>query len=205
MAGEDERTGATAPGVRMSPSHPLGRLLSILDADPTLANDKYFGLRSRLTLKFEAAGFPAPDELVDATLDRVATLLERGGERINNPVGYVLSVAKFVALERSRDRLRWTTSIDDLPERSHPAPRISAEESAQRERTFAALERCKRGLKRDDQSLIDEYYQLDKGAKIKARVQLAKRLGISMNTLSLRAFYIRRELHECLKKRLGPS
>ncbi|HET9532865.1 MAG TPA: hypothetical protein VFQ92_21095, partial [Blastocatellia bacterium] len=54
-------------------------------------------------------------------------------------------------------------------------------------------------LSPDNRELILQYYDKEKGAKIESRKQLAERLGISVNTLRMRALRIREYLQRCVE------
>ena len=51
----------------------------------------------------------------------------------------------------------------------------------------------------ESRSLIQAYYQGEKGAKINHRQQLTRQLGLSANALRLRVYQIRRKLEDLWK------
>jgi DNA-directed RNA polymerase specialized sigma24 family protein len=179
------------------------RLLSVLDPDPARAGELYERIRVKLTFLFTSRGCPSPSELVDATFDRAAhKLLELKGEKIRDATAFICRVAHFMLKEDYRSPERRMDPLED--EFTHPAQATEAD-AAQQERMHDALAWCLELLVADGRRLIKEYYQGEKRAKKEARVRLARSLGITMNALSLRAYYLRRELEECVNDRLKAS
>ena len=89
------------------------RLLSWLDAGTDSQGERYLDIRDRLVHYFARRNGPAPDDLADETLNRVARRLEENGS-IDDvvPARYCYIVAKFVLLEslRQRDRKQGMSS-----------------------------------------------------------------------------------------------
>ena len=161
------------------------------------ASSAYFDRRNR----------PSADELADETLNRVARILEKGGTiAISPPARYCYVVAKFVLLEDIR-RDRGHVELDEqrsptsLVGRS-PRPGIEADaddETVLREQRLDCLDRCLQQLKPEHRDLVVDYYRDVGREKIDRRRDIAKRLGISMNALAIRACRIRRELETCVE------
>jgi DNA-directed RNA polymerase specialized sigma24 family protein len=55
-------------------------------------------------------------------------------------------------------------------------------------------------LRGDKRELIVEYYAKNKQAKIDHRAEMARRLGISVDALRVKAHRIRITLEECIKR-----
>jgi DNA-directed RNA polymerase specialized sigma24 family protein len=70
---------------------------------------------------------------------------------------------------------------------------------------FSCLERCLDSLSRPERQLILEYYLGEKRVKIDRRSELATRLGITMNALSIRACRIRHKLEACVRECFGKA
>ena len=68
------------------------------------------------------------------------------------------------------------------------------------ERNYSCLDKCMEALPAADRDLVSSYYQLDKGAKIHHRKQLAERLGLERNALRIRACRIRAKLQNCMRR-----
>ena len=163
-------------------------------------------MRRRLVSYFDRRNRPAPDELADDTLNRVArTLEESNAIGIRPPARYCYVVARFVLLEDLRRREHTHTRLGDPPgQAASPVPDISNEEPDEgaglREQRLECLERCLQGLKPAQRELIMEYYRDTRREKIERRRELAAKLGISMNALAVRACRIRDTLEACVAR-----
>jgi RNA polymerase sigma factor (sigma-70 family) len=181
------------------------KLLASLDADRESAAEKYEDLRRTLVTYFEFRDVPAPEELVDETLDRVARRLSEGQEvYASNPASYFYAVARNVWREYLAGPNKTVSSLDALP-----ASRAGAEdpletrerdaERAERERRLTCLERCLSAMPADVRDVITDYYQGEKDVKIRGRKAIAERLGIPLNALRIRACRQRARLEECVR------
>jgi DNA-directed RNA polymerase specialized sigma24 family protein len=175
--------------------------LQWLDEGVESSGEKYLETRRRLVQYFDRKNCLSPDELADETLHRVARrLAEEGGVTDVSPAHYCYIVARFVFLEYQRRPGRTLENLD----RMEPSPFVVPEPKGDsEEKLFSRLESCLEKLKPDHRQLILEYYRGDQRAKIDHRRDLAKRLGLTMNALSIRACRIRTSLEECVKKRFG--
>jgi DNA-directed RNA polymerase specialized sigma24 family protein len=181
------------------------QFLSWLDEGVASGGEKYIEMRRRLALYFDRKNCPAPDELADETLNRVASKLQEKGAITNlSPAHYCYIVAKFVFLEYLRRTEHEPVSFAQLPASSHLAdgsafPRATAS-SEGTEELVDSLEHCLNRLESTDRELILEYYRGDGRVKIESRRRLAERMGLSSNALSIRACRIRNKVEECVKK-----
>lgn len=165
-------------------------LLVWLDADRQRAGEKYEKIRKRLIQIFCARGCPVPEELADETIDRVAKkanslIAQYDGE----PALYFYAVAKKVFLEFTR-----RPKSEELP------PTISAPQGPD-ERTEeyqSCLDRCLQNLDEQQRELIIGYYTGDRQEKIDGRRKLQIRLGVTSETLRVRALRIRQSLQKCV-------
>lgn len=190
------------------------RLLEWLDDGADSHGSMYLEIRMRLVSYFNRRNRPTADDLADETFNRVArTLEEDGGIAIRPPARYCYTVAKFVLLEDLRHeqaqlRLRGTISSCELS--ATGARRLEPEESFTiREQRLDCLERCLEELNPDQRALVVAYYRDERRQKIERRRDMAKRLGITMNALSIRVGRIRTALEasveSCRKEqRLDP-
>jgi hypothetical protein len=62
------------------------------------------------------------------------------------------------------------------------------------------LDRCLSRLEEEQKALLLDYYKDEKGEKIARRRQMAARLGVSINALSIRACRLREKLQACVQK-----
>lgn len=183
------------------------RLLDWLEdgaATKGYAGEAYLEMRRRLVLYFDRRNRPAPDELADETLNRIATTLEqRGTIAITPPSRYCYIVARFVFLEDLRRHEHTHVRLDP-----HSADMLNAlgirepdpaEGVSLAERRFRCLEACLEKLDPAQRTLIVEYYRGFGREKIEMRRELAARLGITTNALGIRASRIREVLVRCVE------
>ncbi len=170
----------------------FNRLLNWLHPDREMAGQEYQRIRSRLIGHFQAHGCSAPDELADATMDRVATILTSG--KIQNWVGekakYFFRVAYWILREAKRKGEPETQIPDDLP--------FVTTENEDLELLSECLKECLQKLSAADRELIERYY-FGEIAK-KNRAELARDLNIDLPSLRVRAHRIRKELRKCIEK-----
>lgn len=181
----------------------LAGLLNLLDEGTDSAGEKYLEMRRRLIAYFDRKNCPAPEELTDETLNRVARRLEEEGEIISDaPARYFYIVARFVFLEYLRERNEEISldAIDTRAAGSQPAASGADDESCQRERLLTCLDRCTEKLDQKQRALIVSYYHGEQRTKINNRLALAKQLGVTVNALSIRACRIRDKLEVCVKE-----
>jgi len=142
-------------------SEAFDRLLKLLDPDRERAGEAYERLRAKLTLLFRARGCASPTDLVDATFDRVAKILERDTGDIQDAVAYTYRVAKFIAQENYRKPQE--DPIDESLENRYPVTQDADADT--RERMDAALEYCLQRLPAEKRRMVLEYYQGEKKEK----------------------------------------
>lgn len=175
----------------------FGLLLVRLDADESVAAGKYEELRLKLVKFFvwqRNCAESEADALADETLDRVSAKLARKIE-INNINAYALEVSRFVWLEFSRKK-KEDAYGDDLPEIA-VAPDFPEEPNAR----LLCLKKCLAEISKhdSDRHLIIGYYSAETGEKNKIqRKNLAEKLGLTMNTLKVKACRLRERLERCV-------
>jgi len=181
-------------------------LLTWLDEGVDSGGEKYLEMRRRLVSYFGRKRCRSPDELADETLNRVARRLEeQGGIADTPPVRYCYIVARFVFLEHLRGIEHGQASLETVraPHRSAfdlaPPKDLNGTTEAS-ERLLDCLDDCLQQLKADDRDLILEYYRGER-VRIEHRRELAARLGVTANALSIRACRIRDRLEACVKAR----
>jgi DNA-directed RNA polymerase specialized sigma24 family protein len=175
----------------------FGLLLVRLDADERVAAGKYEELRLKLVKFFvwqRSCAESEADALADETLDRVSAKLARKIE-IQNVNAYALEVSRFVWLEHIR-RKKEDAYGDDLPETA-VAPQVSEEPNTR----LNCLKKCLADItsNESDRYLILGYYGAADGEKNKIqRKNLAEKLGLTMNTLKVKACRLRERLERCI-------
>jgi DNA-directed RNA polymerase specialized sigma24 family protein len=183
--------------------------LNYLDENRERAGEKYEALRQKLLRFFEWRGAVHPDSLADETLDRVSRKIIQG-EVIYDIPGYVYGVARFVLRESWEKLQKERSSHDSVDVNTLPAESDveidHGDDEIENQRLSQCLDHCLESLPAESRTLILGYYQLERGAKIQNRRELADRLGIPMNALRIRVFRIRERLetcvHECLEKKM---
>jgi RNA polymerase sigma factor (sigma-70 family) len=177
------------------------RLLTWLDEGRDSSGEQYLDIRDRLVHYFARRNCPAPDDLADETLNRVARRLEEVGS-IDDilPARYCYIVARFVLLESVRRR---RPEAGHSPEDEHEAAANLAtspdDAPEERERTLACLERCLEQCTPAERELIMEYYGAESGSVSAHRKRMAARLGLTANSLAIRAYRIRSRLEKCVR------
>jgi RNA polymerase sigma factor (sigma-70 family) len=162
---------------------------------------RYVEMRRRLVAYFDRKNCEHPDELADETLNRVMRRFHEDASVSNTlPARYCYINAKFVFLEHLRRPRRADSDIESLeriPARGDSAE--SAGEPNKDESLLDCLDCCLKKLDPQDRALILEYYVGDQRAKIESRRNIAAKLGLTMNAVSIRACRIREKLEACMK------
>lgn len=172
------------------------RLLAWLDEGTESGGERYLEMRSRLVEYFGRRDCSSPEDLADETLNRVARRLEETGLIDHGvPARYCYIVAKFVFLES----LRRPRQMDLADRNGQAVAAQEVDERAESERAFTCLEQCLQSCSSADRALILDYYRTPNGSAREHRKQLAQRLGITANSLAIRACRIRSRLEECVR------
>ncbi len=167
------------------------KLLTSLDEDRDTAGEKYLEIRRNLIRFFQWRGTSFPEDHADETINRIAKRVSEK-EEIRNPASYYLGVARMLLLEINRERIREQQALTDFP-----ISLFQSESSEEIDERIDLLRSCLGHLPDEHRQLILEYYHGEKGEKIERRRKLSERLGISVNTLRMRALRIREELQRC--------
>jgi DNA-directed RNA polymerase specialized sigma24 family protein len=178
-------------------------LLGLLGPDRERAAERYESIRRKLTRVFAWRGFANPEELADATFDRVARKVDDGVDmHASDPYSYIHGVALRIAQEQWRADARARAVPEGLAD-SHAAgewPR-DAEPAATGEdveRRLQCLDECLGALEAGARELLRRYH--GGSSHIADRRALAGELGISATALRLRAFRLRATVQECVRR-----
>jgi DNA-directed RNA polymerase specialized sigma24 family protein len=164
------------------------RLLHWLDPDGERAGIIYEKIRWRLITILAARGCRTPEDLADETIDRVARrVIEIRDTYTGDKANYFLGVMNNVHHEY-------------LKRPEPPAAFLPNDTNEGKEQVHACLEKCLARLTEHSRQLIERYYAGEKRAKIDLRERIALELGISINTLRLRALRIREKLQTCIEQ-----
>ncbi len=133
------------------------------------------------------------DELADRVFDSIEKRLIADAtfaDRFEGPPGpWIWGVARKVLAKARQPR-----KIYIVPEPADPR---------ENELRHECLERCLAGLIDRHRELILEYYQYNEGKKIPHRKRLAKRMGLTLNALRIRACKVRKPLQRCVSRCLA--
>lgn len=173
------------------------KLLIALGGNRDSAAEKYLEIRSNLTRFFEWRGCPFPEDHADETINRIAKRVAEG-EEILNYSGYAMGVARLLLLEINKGRQREQLALAEVGTASEVYSEPDDDESR-----LVCLRSCLQTLSSDNRELIIQYYQGEKGEKIKNRKKLMDRLGIPVNTLRMRTLRLRERLQSCVEECLG--
>jgi len=176
------------------------RLLAWLDEGTDSEGARYLDIHDRLAHYFARRNCFAPHDLADETLNRVARRLEeRGSIDDVEPAHYCYIMAKFVLLEALRHSERQRSVSDELRGTEPLQTGREDDSSEERERTMACLERCLSARSPAERALILDYYRSESGTASAGRKRLADRLGLTANSLAIRAWRIRSRLEACVR------
>lgn len=168
------------------------KLLDWLDSDRKNAAEKYESIRQRLTRIFFARGCYHAEELADETIERVTKKVSGLINKYEgDPAIYFYAVGKNVFLE-------WTRK----PRSEELSAKIKSKEenTTIKEIRDKCLTKCMQAISNKQSEFILEYYRRDKQRKIELRKKLADELGITPETLRVRAYRIRSILQKCVLK-----
>ena len=181
------------------------RLLEWLDDGSDSNGETYLEMHRRLVSYFDRRNRQSADELADETLNRISKTLQKDGAIATKPPArYCYVVAKFVLLEDIRREQRHVRLVEQPAFRASTrqgerlAPFDKGPDDTQEQR-LECLERCLHTLSAEQRELIVEYYSDGRSQKIERRREMAKRLGITMNALGIRACRIRNTLEACVE------
>jgi DNA-directed RNA polymerase specialized sigma24 family protein len=172
------------------------RLLKWLHPSREAAEKEYGRIRNLLVKRFQKQDCTDPDDLADATIDRIAEKLTT--EKIENWVGpkerFFYSVGYYILLEARRKGSSEMQLPDGL---EFTEPDEKEEES---ELTWQCFERCLQEQSMDKRELVVRYYRGTAAIKIKNRAELARDRGLSLPALRVLAGRIRQQLRACIER-----
>ena len=189
---------------RAIPPESFEEILAWLDPDREVAGAMYVQLRHDLAKIFTWNRCSDPEEQTDEVFDRVARRVhELRKTFVGDPRLFFYKVARNIVKEMPKRRKK-EESLEDRKVSEAIVTSDTDEETAQMREE--CLNSCLQELSKEKRELILSYYAGEKHAKIQHRTELAKRLGISVETLRVRAYRIRGELEHCIEQcldRLG--
>jgi DNA-directed RNA polymerase specialized sigma24 family protein len=174
-------------------------LITLGGGDRESGSQKYLEIRGNLTRFFEWRGCSFPEDHADETFNRIARKVAEG-EEILNPPGYAMGVARLLLLEVLKSRQKEQSALTEMGQASEPIADSDSDEDR-----LDCLRNCLQTLSADNRELILQYYHGEKREKIQNRKRLIDRLGISLNTLRMRALRLRERLQGCVEQCMAKS
>ena len=178
------------------PPQSFDEILEWLNPDRNEAANSYVQLRNDLTKIFAWNRCPDPDGLTDEVFDRVARKVHDVRPNFEgDPKLFFYGIARNL-IKESPKRIKKQVSIEDT---DLPATESSVEDESATMREDC-LNACLQKLSTEKRELILGYYTKEKQAKIDHRTELARRMGISVETLRVRVHRIRGTLEKCIER-----
>lgn len=176
-------------------------LLSWLHPDREVAGQVYETLHRDLIKMFVWTGCRDAEGLADKTINVVVKKLpELENHYKGDPRLYFYGVARnLIKQEQELIKRRKEINIDEID--MHVA--ISDIETEAETEKEDCLLKCLELMSADNRDFLLRYYEGDRHAKIEMRQRMSSELGISTQTLRVRAFRLRATLERCLRKCLG--
>lgn len=179
------------------PPESFDEILAWLNPDRDLAGSIYVELRNDLANIFAWHRCPDPEGLTDEVFDRVARKVQHLRHTfVGDPKLYFYGVARNLIKEVPK-KIKTQVSLQGTEPAAKPLTDVAEETAAMREE---CLRHCLQRLSQEKRELIVTYYAKDKQAKIDHRTEMAQRLGISVETLRVKAFRIRVTLEGCIER-----
>lgn len=183
------RNSTSLPSKQSLNSVAFEGFLQWLAPDRETARIKLDEIRTRLEKIFTMRGSSDPQEMADETIYR--GIIKFSKDKISQtiePIHYFMRLAYNVHMEALKARGK-----------TYDAP-LPDQDSSYDELRLDCLEKCLQELSSKERELIRAYYESGKrgSERIAERKELAARLEISVNALSVKVSKIRKNLKECV-------
>ena len=177
------------------PPDSFNELLAWLNPNRDLAARMYEEIRRDLIKVFGWNKCIDPEGMADETFDRAAKKAHQLKDSFEgNRKLFFYGVANNL-IKEYRKTVKSYVSLDEVEIAEGPPAKVEEETAEAREE---CLRTCLRELTVEKRELVMAYYAKQKRAKIDQRVEIAQRLGVSIETLRVRMCRIRSELGECI-------
>jgi RNA polymerase sigma factor (sigma-70 family) len=182
------------------PSDSFNELLAWLNSDRDLAAKMYEEIRRDLIKIFGWNRCADPEGMADETFDRAAKKANQLKDSFEgNRKLFFYGVAKNL-IKEYRKTVKSYVSLNQVGMVESPPPESEEETAELREE---CLRTCLLELDSEKRDLLIAYYGKEKRAKIDQRAEMARQLGVSIETLRVRMCRIRSALEECIERCLG--
>ena len=177
-------------------------LLAWLNPDRELASSIYLNLRHSLLRIFAWNRCSDPEGMTDETFDRVARQAHTLRDTYEgNPRLFFYGVANNL-IKEYRKKIKTYVSLEGVEPAQNPSQEFEEETL---ERRKECLSKCLEKLPKEKRDLVLTYYAKEKQAKIIHRAEMARKLGVSIETLRVRMLRIRGGLEDCIELCLDES
>jgi RNA polymerase sigma factor (sigma-70 family) len=182
------------------PPQSFDEILAWLNPDREIAGHMYVQLRHDLSKIFTWNRCSDPEGLTDEVFDRVAKKVHSlRSTFVGDPRLFFYGVARNLIKEQTKQVKTQVSLVSaDLP--AVAPTEIDEETASMRDE---CLQACLQKLSNEKRELILNYYAKDKQSKIDHRVEMARQLGTSVETLRVRVYRIRGTLEECIERCLN--
>ena len=178
------------------PPESFEEILDWLNPDRELAGAMYVQLCHDLAKMFTWRGCRDPEGLTDEVFDRVAKKVREIRPTFEgDPRLYFRAVANNLIKEDLK-KIKNQVSLE-VVDQTRQADTESNSETIVME---GCLQLCLQDLSSEKRELILAYYAREKQAKIDHRSELARQLGISVETLRVKVYRIRTSLETCIQR-----
>lgn len=179
------------------PPESLDEILAWLNPDRELAGCMYVDLRRGLVRIFAWNRCTDPEGMTDETFDRVAKKVHDLRDTFEgDPKLFFYGVARNLIKEYQK-QVKSYVPIEDVEVPGSPPQEVEEESPDMRAECLRA---CLGELTSEKRDLILAYYAKEKQAKIDDRTEMARRLGVAIETLRVRMYRIRTTLEECIER-----
>lgn len=177
------------------PPKSFDEILAWLNPDRDEAAGSYVQLRNDLTRIFTWNRCTDPEGLTDEVFDRVARKVHQVRQSFEgDPRLFFYAVARNLIKENPK-KVKKQVSLEET---DLPAPEVTVEDESASMRE-ECLHSCLKELSAEKRAMILGYYAEEKQAKIDHRTEMARQLGISVETLRVRVYRIRGTLEKCIE------
>ena len=179
------------------PPESFEEILAWFNPDREMAGAMYVQLSHDLAKLFRWGKCADPEGMTDEVFDRVAKKVrEVRPTYVGDPRLYFLGVANNLIKENFK-KIKTHVSLEDVDLSQQQTTESEAESAADMQQ---CLESCLQKLSAETREMLMTYYAKEKQAKIDQRSELARRLGISVETLRVRVYRVRASLEECIER-----
>jgi hypothetical protein len=174
------------------------QFLRALDPDASQAGSRYEQLRRRLIALYRERALPAPEDLADEALDRMACRMARGPIADGDVAAYLRAVAQRIGDEVTRRRREEAGELSTMPGAQRG---LGGPEGAGGDDALSRLCGCLDDLPGHKRQMLLEYETGFGRERIRRRRALATQLGVPMNVLRVRVHRLRAQLIEMMRDR----